>query len=471
MNRHLCFIVIALLTALLVTGCASLAPTDPFAPVAGEPAIASGPAVVGAAAWTPGEALTLPRAISLALACNPGLAASRLDTDALLAQRDVALAAGLPHLNLVGAYGHYSDDQRLSPATRNGEAGVFANDLVGTDLVLNLPLYTWGRLTHELRAAELLHLAASRQLGRDRDELVFNVTSLYYAILAQARVIDSLAFSREALEEHRKRVAELLAAQKVAKVDLLRTEVRLADLGQRLSRERNTRQVQLQVLAALLGIETTEPLALSGSLDGRARLPEPAAAENSLAVALSQRQDWAAAETALRAQAHRLDAARAGQWPTLSLQAAYGERWALAPGDRPAGADSREDTGRVGLVLDIPLFTGGAIEARVRQETATLDAARERLRQLRLHIRQEVETARLDVLSARDRVETTRMAIEQAQESLRIEREKYDRGKGAIVDVLDAQSAQLDSQTSYYRALADYAVASAQLHLAMGDVR
>ena len=60
-------------------------------------------------------------------------------------------------------------------------------------------------------------------------------------------------------------------------------------------------------------------------------------------------------------------------------------------------------------------------------------------------------------------------AVEQARESLRIEREKYNLGKGAIVDVLDAQSAMLDSQTNYYRALADYNTAIAQFRLAVGQ--
>jgi outer membrane protein TolC len=75
----------------------------------------------------------------------------------------------------------------------------------------------------------------------------------------------------------------------------------------------------------------------------------------------------------------------------------------------------------------------------------------------------------LNIGSAAQRVEATEKSIEQAKESLRIEREKYDLGKGAIVDVLDAQSALLDSQTNYYRALADYNVALAQLKLAIGE--
>jgi len=37
----------------------------------------------------------------------------------------------------------------------------------------------------------------------------------------------------------------------------------------------------------------------------------------------------------------------------------------------------------------------------------------------------------------------------QAEESLQIEREKYDLGKKSITNVLDARSALLDSQTNY----------------------
>jgi outer membrane protein TolC len=118
--------------------------------------------------------------------------------------------------------------------------------------------------------------------------------------------------------------------------------------------------------------------------------------------------------------------------------------------------------------LDLPIFEGGRIEARVRQERARLSAEQERLRRLELQIRLDVETAILNIGSSAQRVEATGKAIDQAEESLRIEREKYDLGRGSITDVLDAQSALLDSQTNYYLALADYSTASAQLKLAVG---
>jgi outer membrane protein TolC len=184
---------------------------------------------------------------------------------------------------------------------------------------------------------------------------------------------------------------------------------------------------------------------------------------------MAQRDDYLGARAALEAQAKAVDAARAAAWPTVALQGAYGGRWAADPTDRPAGTDRADDVGRVGLVADLPLFEGGRIRARVREQQAKLAAARERLRKLELQVRLDVETAILSIVSSRQRIAATQKATEQGTESLRIEREKYELGRGAIVDVLDAQSALLEAQTTYYRALAELSVATAQLKLATGE--
>ncbi|MBM3303192.1 MAG: TolC family protein, partial [Deltaproteobacteria bacterium] len=101
-------------------------------------------------------------------------------------------------------------------------------------------------------------------------------------------------------------------------------------------------------------------------------------------------------------------------------------------------------------------------------EMAALSAAKERLRKLELQIRQETETAALDVLSNKARIMATEKSIEQAKESFRIESLKYDLGKGSITDVFDAASAQLEAETTYYRALIDYYISMAKLKLATG---
>ena len=79
-----------------------------------------------------------------------------------------------------------------------------------------------------------------------------------------------------------------------------------------------------------------------------------------------------------------------------------------------------------------------------------------------------MESAVFNQRSTRKRILVTEKAIEQANESLRIEMEKYNLGKGSITNILDAQSALLDVQTNHYIALADYNISIAQLQLAQG---
>jgi outer membrane protein TolC len=332
-----------------------------------------------------------------------------------------------------------------------------------------MPVFAGGRLVNEMRAAALLSQSAGQRMVRTREELVFNVTRVFYAILAREKMLASLRFSHSALESHLKRVTELIDAEKAAWVDRLRTEVRLADVRQRLVAEMNTLTIQKRLLMNLMGMEATSAsLTLRGELeaDGAAALLP---AEEGVAAAYVRRPDYLAARKELEAQAHRVDVARGVQSPVVGLFAAYGGRWAVNPGQTPSGTHDAEDVGRVGIGVELPLYQGGRIRARIHEERAKLAAAQERLRKLEQQIRLEVETAFLNHESASERIRMLKKSVEQAKESLRIEQQKYELGKGKIVDVLDAQAALLEAETNYYQALADRHVAQAQIRLATGD--
>ena len=456
----------ALIICALLGGCVSTQPTDPYRPVIPQGHAAAEIPTATAPACLPEGPLSLRQAIEIALANNPEIAARGWDAMVAQARQDQAFGARLPRLGIVGGYAHSLDEQRLIAASRDGEPGLFGRDIVSGDLVLSLPLFTGGRLTSQVQAADLLRQAASYRWARTREELVFNVASLFYNILAQRHVIDSLEFSRQTLVEHLKRIDALVEAQKAARVDRMRTEVRLADIEQQLVRENNLLAIQSRALTSFLGLrERSEAISPQGEL----ALPEQVLAPDlaaSLTAAWSERGDYLAARSALAAQAGNVDVARSGHWPTVSLQGAYGGRWAA--GSTTGAGDDQGDVGRVGLVLEVPIFEGGQVEARVREQRAGLAAAQERLRALEFQVRLEVETALLNVESSGERAAAIQKAIAQARESLRIERLKYELGEGSVIDVLDAQAALLQTETSYYRALADFRTASAQLDLATG---
>ncbi len=412
------------------------------------------------------EPLTLACAVEYALASNPGLSARRHEINAADAEHSMAFSTLLPKIDLAGSLSYFRDERLITPR-RSGTAEVlqFTDQQLVGDVIVRMPLFTGGRLINEVKAAKLLYTAAKYSLARNREELIFNVTSIFYSILAQRHTIEALKFSQETLQEHHKRVGELIQAKKAARVDLLRTEVRLADLEQRQVRERNMLAIKNRLLANLMGVPglASERRVIEGTLDmNEESVPE---IEQSLINALLQRPDYRAAQTALDAQRRKVKAAKALRWPTLSLLGSYGTRV-----DAHETSEDNE-TGMIMLGMNIPVFSGGYISAKIKQEQAVQSAVAEKLNQLELQIQLDAETAILNIGSSYERVRATGKSIRQAKESLRIEREKYAFAKGSITDVLDAQSALLNAQMNYYNSLAAYKTAQAQYILAIGETQ
>jgi outer membrane protein TolC len=330
---------------------------------------------------------------------------------------------------------------------------------------MTMPIDNTGKFRKEVESADYKYAAANHRFFRTRRELVFRITWTFFSILGQKELIGALEFSEKALEEHRTITGRLLKARKAATVDLLRTEVRLADIKQRQIKEKNLLNIQLFMLNNLLGLDTdASDLDISGDLV----LSElPANLHEKARMACLHRHDYIALEALVSSREKRLQIAKAGYAPNLSFLASYGNTWSIGA---TTGDPSRsEDEGQVGMAMSVPLFTGGRIKSEIRRERNLLQTMKQELRKLKLQIKLEVETAQSNIESTRARVGVTEKAVEQAKESLRIEQKKHSVGKGAIIDVLDAQSALLDSQTNYYRALADYNSALAQFKLSLGE--
>jgi len=371
--------------------------------------------------------ITLAHAIEISLANNPELAAARYAVNEDGAERDIAVGARLPEVRLQGGYSFYREPRLIKPR-RPGTSEVlsFTDELLYGDFVLTMPLFTGGRLRNRVVATELITQARWEQLLYNRTELVFNVSSVFYSMLGQREVINSLVYSRRALEQHHRKTRELLEAQKAARVDLLRTEVRLADIDQQQIRERNRLKIQGYLLTSLLGLQgNNEPLEIEGELT----LTDVVVTRNeALAIAFRNRQDYQSLRSEVGAQQKLVDIARGERLPDLWLRGSYGDRWAT-------DSSKHNEVGELGMLVDVSLFEGGRIEARIRREANRLGIQREALRKLELQIQLEVETANSNIESTHARVAVTQKAIEQAKESLRIEIEKYDLGKGAIIDV------------------------------------
>ncbi len=402
------------------------------------------------------NALTLTDCLRASLSANHSLLVRSAESDAAGSRAKGSTAARLPKLFAAGSAQHTSDPYRLQPATENNQPGIFTRDTWQATAGVSVPIYAGGRLTAEQSAARLLAEAASSDLAFARQSLAVRVVTLYEDALALRAVIRSLDQSRATLTAQVERIDALLRQQKAAEVDRLRVAVRLARVEQSAIEARNRLEIVQATLAVLMGREPSAAWELADNLNAPA---EPAVSPSA---SRDQRADEAAAQARSASAAQQVRAARSGYWPTVEGVATYGPRADFHGDDY--------DYGFAGIALTWNVWDFGRTKSRVSEARANQRVREEAVAETTLQRRLELANAEAGVRAAAARIEASRLAVEQAQESLRIEQRKYELGQGTITDVLDAQSATVESESLRARALADHSISLAARDFAAGHV-
>ncbi len=415
-------------------------------------------ALLMTAATRAAEPLSLEEAISLARERNPAILGAAHARRSAELRKGVASAQRLPTARLLAGAQQSLYDQRLVPARKPNDPGVYSAAIASGDIVVSVPVYTGGRIAADEAAVEAVFEASRFQYDRTCALVTFSVSDLFFRILAQQQLVDAVEFSRRAIAEHRERLSLLVAEQKAARVDVLRLDARQADIEERYVRENNTLSLQRRELSNLLGLD-------GGEIEIVGDLTPPDSARCDLAslldAAYAGRSDVRAQQAQVTAQEQRAIRAGSDRLPFLSLRGSYGVR--ATPGPDDAALDN---VGSIGLMADFTLFDGRKTTYLQRAEYARLDVERAALEDLRRRVRLEVERAVLDCGAARERIRALTRSVALAQETFTIEREKHALGTGTVLDVLDAQASLLSAEAGFVRALADFRLSQARINLA-----
>ena len=292
----------------------------------------------------------------------------------------------------------------------------------------------------------------------NRQDLTYNLTSVYYKILQLQKVLVSNQASVTQLESHRRDVEEFLRVGTAPRLDLLKTQVELAHGKENVLVVKNNLESAFDMLKNLMGMDDMS-LAVS-IVDEPVSQDTCPTEEEAVSTALEIRPDYRAVGKRKKIAEEQIKLQWGRHLPDIYGSGHY---------TKDAGeATSWKEDWSVGLRLTIPLFDGGLIRADVNRARVDLEKVKEEERGLRQSITREVKDAILDIRIASERVEVAEKAIESAREALRVERLKYGTGSGTTTDVLDAQTALLRAETDYYQAAYDRETSLASLRKAMG---
>ena len=231
-----------------------------------------GTVMPGAASENRGEVLTLKECISFAKNRNDLLNSVEGEVGSAAARVDVTAAGAKPHISVQGNYGTYTEAHRLAQPTYDGERGSYDDQLGRVDLTMSVPLYTGGRVENEIATARNTHQMQQALYSRSEQELEYQVSRMYFSILARNKIISSLQASRKTLESHYARIRNQVSAGKAPSIDLTRMNVEIGSIKQEILKAEGELKLMYLELAYMAGISYDEK---PFTLEDRMEIKEP----------------------------------------------------------------------------------------------------------------------------------------------------------------------------------------------------
>jgi outer membrane protein len=415
--------------------------------------------------------LNLRDAIDLALKNNRQLQAADQYKEAARSMASQAKGAFFPRLDMIEGF-NYSDKPTLvfsdlldqaSFKQQNFAINALNNPTPLTNLAsqirLEQPLYTGGKLSANLGQATAFAEASEETARRTRQEVIAGVIEAYYrALLAEGnlQVINkSLASARGHLETTRALFDKGLAVRS----DVLRTQVQVGNF------EREEMEAE-----SAIAVSQTQLKYLLGEEAGRYRLTEQPSTDALpvemldalVSLARQSRPDLKAAEKEVERTSEMVRVAQSDYYPSLNF--------VTQVESNTRKFNSSAENFAVFVTARWNLFNGFATQEKVAEAQALLHRSQLLRDDLFQSIAKEVEQNRLALTVARRQVGVARENAAQAEESLRILEDRYHAGLARNVDVLDGEAALKQAEHDLLRAQVNSQIFRARLNLATGQL-
>ncbi|MFH1562659.1 MAG: TolC family protein [Nitrospirota bacterium] len=397
--------------------------------------------------------LTLDQSIQIALANNHSLqAASKSVTSA---KEGIVEAKA----------GFYPTLRFESSCTKLDSAPSFGTMIMGDDVIYDAkgivtqPLFTGGKLSSAYKIALSNYESAEYGYERVQNELILAVKSAYLGILKALKFQQVAADAVKQVEAHRRLVKNFYDAGTVAKVDVLRAEVQLANAKQNLIKAENGVSMAKAGFNQVLARGLDAPVEVIDILEGT---PYTVNLNDCNKEAGNNRPELKAMKANIEMLRQSVTITKGDNYPAVALIGNYDYQKGKTPEIEWDGS------WMAGIMVNLTLWDWDARKSRINQAVSELEAVYAQEMLLKDGIMLEVRQAYLSLNEAEKNIEVAQGAIGQAEENLRISEEMYKEGVSTTTDVLDAQTLLTQSKTNYYQALYDYNLARARLQKAMG---
>jgi outer membrane protein TolC len=319
-------------------------------------------------------------------------------------------------------------------------------------------LFNFSDLEKERAATESLK-SAQYNYKDARELVVLAVGNAYLVVIAAAARIETADAQVKNAQALYNKAADQFKAGLSPAIDALRSQVEFQTRQQQLIAARNDFAKQKLSLGRVIGLPSGQEFILTEKVPYQSLTPLPI--DVYLQRAYATRSDYQAAVAQVRAAELRRKGATAEHYPSLDMNANYGD-----VGVTPAHSNG---TWQVDGGITIPIFAGGKTHSDVLEAESLLKQARSQLNDLRGRIDFEVRASLLDLSSAADQVEVARSSVDLADQAFTQSSDRFAAGVTDNLEVVQSQEAVASAHESYIQSLYAHNLAKIELARAIGD--
>ncbi len=408
------------------------------------------------------EALTLDRAIALALENQPSLRQQAAQLEAARGRIDQARVNRRPTITLSAAGTAGSTQARVINSGATVQGGFF-EPFLGTGLTASASwrLYDFGQTAASIRAAEASAAAMQASGGTTTLDIQSQVAIAYLEAVARQRLIAVADATVVSELRHVDEARKFVAAQAKDPIEVSQAVARAATARSTLAQAQSDAAVALANLRSAVGLFDPET-----TLSIDAAWPTPPADEPPPLPALvgnarTQRPEILAFDKQIAAAEASITAALATRRPTLTATA----RSAWAPDTRDPG---QAPSWTAGLTLQWQAYDGGRAAADARVARANLVNIQAQRDALVVTLTSQLDAARARIIANRANVSASTEAVTAARAQLQLAEARYRQGLGSQIELADAQFAVTSAEGNMISAEWQLADAWAQLRRATG---
>ena len=296
------------------------------------------------------------------------------------------------------------------------------------------------------------------------DEVSVRVVSSYLDVLFAQDQLALARVQRDAHLEQQKVNQRLFEKGEGTRTDMLETQARLDLAEAQLIESQDNLQAARETLEGVIGMDPGELDRLGE--DFRPAALNPSSFEEWSKLALARNYQLAAARLAV--ENARLDIGRnkAGHLPRVDFVAAYSK----ADSETLTNLGQENTNRQLGVQVNIPIYSGGAVSASTRQAAANYGRAQAELDSLTNQTLVELRKAHSLVTSSGRKIDALIKAVESGKLLMTATEQSIKGGVRINLDLLNAQQQLFTSQRDLAQARYTYLVGVMRLRAAAGTL-